>query len=303
MCSLTEKILYISNMEYKFFLNKANVIGVGLGYKIKNGFCYYKECIKIFVTKKIAENKLSDNDLVPKCFKGIETDVNEIGFQSMYSLRDRKRPVTGGYNISPTIGAESGTLGCIVTDGKYYYVLSNNHILASNGKTPINCPIIQPSRKYKGKDPNDIIANLSKYIIIKKSTPTEVEENFVDCAIAKITRRSYISTKITFLGRIKGTKAPRLYEKVQKVGCTTELTQGQISSIGTTIITDIMEEQTLFKNQIITNKMASGGDSGSILLDKNMNAIGLLMSGGSSSNTYNPISAVLDSLNVKIVVG
>src|SRR3712207_7787156 len=33
--TLDEKINYITHNEYNFFLNKPNVVGVGLGYKIK----------------------------------------------------------------------------------------------------------------------------------------------------------------------------------------------------------------------------------------------------------------------------
>src|SRR3712207_9183614 len=80
-------------------------------------------------------------------------------------------------NISPLIGSPSGTLGCLVTDGKFIYLLSNCHVLATNGDSLLDCPILQPGRKYGGNDPEDKIAKLSKYIEPKYITPTSSPEN------------------------------------------------------------------------------------------------------------------------------
>ncbi|KEI15036.1 hypothetical protein [Clostridium haemolyticum] len=299
--SLEKRILYIARCNYNYFFKKANVTGVGLGYKVKNGFHTTQKCIKVFVDIKVSKNNISLHDLIPSYYDGIETDVEQIGISTMCSLKDKVRPVDGGYNISPLIGSPSGTLGCLVTDGKFIYLLSNCHVLATNGDTPLDCPILQPGRKYGGKDPEDKIATLSKYIEPKYITPTSSPENFVDCAIAKVTDLSKVSNKIKFLGNIKGIAPAILGENVQKVGCTTELTKGKIIALGVTITIQRPKGNCIFKNQILTNKMGEKGDSGSILLDSNLNALGLLMSASLSSTGFNPITSVLDSLKVQIV--
>src|SRR3712207_5481193 len=90
-------ISHICNCEYKYFLNKANVVGVGCGYKVKNGFYSNKLCIKVFTTKKLISNELNSQDLVPNLYKEISTDVVESGAFTQYSFINKIRPVIGGY--------------------------------------------------------------------------------------------------------------------------------------------------------------------------------------------------------------
>ncbi|KOC45927.1 hypothetical protein [Clostridium botulinum] len=302
-CSLEDKILYIARCEYNYFLNKPNVVGVGLGYKIKNGFNTFKKCLNIFVANKIPSCYLSCNDMIPSCYRGIPTDVVNTGSFHMQKLTKKIRPVTGGYNIGPANIHDGGTLGCIVTDGRYYHVLTNNHTITLEETLSLNYPILQPSSIYGGKYPEDTIATLSKYIPIKYSTPTHPGINYVDCAMAKITKRSQISTKITFIGRIKGITKPSLGLSVQKVGAETELTKGTITALGATIHFSETKGRSIFINQILTTKISEDGDSGSILLDNNVRAIGMLMSGSKSRSTFNPIETVLNALDVKLVTG
>lgn len=298
---LEEKILYISRCEFSYFLRKCNVVAVGLGYKIKNGFNTYKKCIKVFVTHKLFKNRLSRKDLIPKYYKGIETDVVESGTFLMASLRNKIRPVTGGYDVGPISTDDSGSLGCVVTDGHDYYILGNNHILASENRVPIGTQIVQPSTLYGSKDPSNSIATLSKFIELKPVTATSRPINYVDCAIAKIIDMSLVSNKITFIGNIKNTIPPQLGKKVQKVGAATELTHGNIVAIGVTM--DIPGEvgNMVFSNQIVTSFMGENGDSGGILLDNSRDAIGMLMGVTTSFSSYNPITKILNDLNVNIV--
>ncbi|AYF53457.1 hypothetical protein FDJ70_08100 [Clostridium botulinum] len=300
--TLDNKILYICRYEYKYFLAKSNVIGVGLSYKIKNGNNTHKKCIRVFTRKKLPKNKLSSEDLVPYLYKGIPTDVVEDGFNVNFSLTNKIRPITAGYGISSIQKILVGTFGCLVKDNNLYYILSNNHILAGCNDNPIGTPIVQPSISFGGKYPEDTVANLSRFIPLKIATKTETPENLVDCAIAKIASKSLFSKKVTFLGTINGVTSPVLDLSVQKVGTTSELTYGKITTIGVTRLLKFSNDKHyLFKNQIITTKMGAPGDSGSILFDTNMNAIGMLVSGSDSSTTYNPISTILSSLNVSIV--
>lgn len=300
---LSHKILYICKHEYKFFLSKANVVGVGLSYKITNGFNTLNECIRVFVTKKISKNKLSEKDLIPSFYKSIQTDIVENGSITGLSLTTRVRPIPGGYSISPTQGLFGGTLGCLVFDGSHYYVLSNNHVLASCNVNPLGVPVVQPSRTFGGTAPGDTVAYLSKYIPIQAQTHTHSPENYVDCAMARITDPHIFYTKLALLGAIHDVSSTHLGQFVQKVGCATEVTHGQITTLGATCLTYFNNVPYLFLDQILTTHMASSGDSGSVLLDNNMNVLGLIMSGNSSSTSCTPISYVICQLNVAIVTG
>ncbi|KEI14465.1 hypothetical protein [Clostridium haemolyticum] len=297
-CNLEEKILYIAKCEYSFFLNKNNVLGLGLGQKITNGFNTFKPCITVFVRRKLSLNKISMKDLVPSLYKGVPTDIIESGDITASSLKDKVRPVPCGYNIgSPT--SLGGTLGCLVADARFNYILSCNHILAKNGLEPIGSPIIQPSKTFGGKVSNDTIANLSIFIRLR----TDVD-NRVDCAIAKISNSSYVTKNIALLNSpIKGVTNGKIGMTVQKVGYRTEKTLGKITVLGSTFIMSIDEKPYRFVNQIWTTKMDDKGDSGSVLLDMNKYAVGLLIGSSSQGTLYNPIKKVLNSLNVEIITG
>ncbi|CAG7839604.1 hypothetical protein Z959_12870 [Clostridium novyi B str. ATCC 27606] len=301
--SLEEKIFHITRYKYNYFLNKSNVVGVGLGYKIKNGFNTFKKCLSVFVTNKLPLCNISSNDMVPSYYYGIPTDVINTGTFHLQKLTQKIRPVPGGYDIGPALILEGGTLGCIVTDGKYYHTLTCNHTLTAEESVTVTYPITQPSCVHDGNYPEDIIARISKFIPIKYSTSTDEYINYVDCAMAKITKRSQISTKINFLGRIKGMNKPSLGLNVQKVGASTELTKGTITSVGATVEFNEPQGKCIFVDQIVTNKMSEYGDSGSILLDKNIQAIGMLIGGGSTKSIFNNIENVLNALSVKLVTG
>lgn len=300
--TIDDKIKYICNFEYNYFFNKANVQGIGLGYKVKNGFSSFEKCIKVFVSKKILKEDILKEDLIPTTYKGIKTDVFESGFMIIESLTDKVRPVPGGYNIGPISTDNSGTFGCLVTDSKYYYILSNNHILSYYGKVPLDTLIVQPSTKILTPDPENAIATLSKFIPLQMATTKSEPINYVDCAIAKITKRSQVYTQIAFIGRIKAITNATLGIDVQKVGSITELTYGKVTGLNVRCrIFGKKGEVCIFKNQVITTKMTEGGDSGSILLNMNMEAIGLGMSGSTTTTMFNPIKEVLSALNVQIV--
>src|SRR3712207_3271184 len=89
-CNLEEKIIYIAKCEYSFFLNKNNVLGLGLGQKITNGFNTFKPCITVFVRRKLSLNKISMKDLVPSIYKGVPTDIIESGDITASSLKDKE---------------------------------------------------------------------------------------------------------------------------------------------------------------------------------------------------------------------
>ena len=57
----------------------------------------------------------------------------------------------------------------------------------------------------------------------------------------------------------------------------------------------------LFRHQILTTAMAAGGDSGSLLMDRSLKAVGLLFAGSSRITIYNHIADVEAALGVRPV--
>ena len=58
-------------------------------------------------------------------------------------------------------------------------------------------------------------------------------------------------------------------------------------------------ENGIFEDQILAGAMSQGGDSGSLVLDKDNNAVGLLFAGSNTSTLMNPIQYVLDAFGVE----
>src|SRR5438445_411754 len=56
----------------------------------------------------------------------------------------------------------------------------------------------------------------------------------------------------------------------------------------------------IFREQIVSDLLSKGGDSGSLVVDDARHAVGLLFAGGATTTLINPIAAVASALNVVI---
>ncbi|MBO3441362.1 hypothetical protein [Clostridium haemolyticum] len=296
---LQQNICNICNGDYKYFLNKRNVVGLGLGYKVKNGFYTNQLCVQVFVGKKRTLNELNTNDIIPSIYKGIPTDIKETGYFKACSFNQRKRPVLGGYSVSAN-GSDHiyGTAGCLVTNGVNKFVLGTNHVLVKINELPINFKILQPAYIYGGRSSFDTIATLHKYIPLRFIKGQEQPINLTDCALGLLTKSNIMDSNIALIGKVTCVKNPKLGTRVKKVGATTELTEGTITSINANHTVFYSNGKVaFFKDQILTSNMAMEGDSGSILVDKNNCALGVLFA-AANNTAYNRLTTVLDQLDV-----
>lgn len=219
------------------------------------------------------------------------------------------------------------------------FILSNNHVLANatsgrDGRAGIGDPILQPGAADGGTVDKDKIAVLAKFVPIEMTgrvppclasrsvesainrwlrmsrSPVRVEvvakslenpENLVDAALARPLNPRLIDRKILGLGEVRGSHDAELGLAVRKSGRTTGVTDGEIQVVDATVSIVYSNDLTAtFRDQILTNRMAEGGDSGSLLLDENMNAVGLLFAGSNKSTIYNKITTVLGMLDVSL---
>lgn len=58
-------------------LRLPNVVGVGVGPKVINDNPTSNLAIKVYVSRKLPKEKLSESDLVPERIEGIPTDVEQ----------------------------------------------------------------------------------------------------------------------------------------------------------------------------------------------------------------------------------
>ena len=87
--------------------------------------------------------------------------------------------------------------------------------------------------------------------------------------------------------------------RVIKAGRTTQVTTGRVLAVNAVIAVNYGIGIGVFRHQILTTPMAAGGDSGSLLMDFNLNAIGLLYAGSANITIHNHISDVETALGVR----
>ncbi len=278
-------------------LAKANVVGVGIGEKIKGGLSTGRLCLKIYVEKKIPKKELSKEDLIPQKLSPIETDVEEAGKLIAFSNTGRYRPALGGVSIGH-YKITAGTLGCLVKERKTgkILILSNNHVLANSNHAKKGDAILQPGPYDGGKSSADILAALDRWIEIK----FDKQGNLVDAALARPKRIKQVKPEIILIGIPQGTVKAKLGMFIQKLGRTTGYTTGKIKDIRATVKISYDQKTALFRNQILTTNISQGGDSGSLVLNLKKRAVGLLFAGSEAVTVLNPISEVLKLLDVQL---
>lgn len=279
-----------------------NVSGIGVGYKVTKNKASDEMCIKVFVQKKMSQKDLSKTQVVPKEIDGVKTDVYEVGSISAQAYTAKLRPAKPGYSIGH-YKITAGTFGGIVRDNCYpgrYYILSNNHVLANSNNAAIGDAILQPGRVDGGKNPRDKVATLTKFVPIKFGSG---QYNLVDAAIARPLNSALIMGSIYRLGIPKGTQEATLNMDVIKTGRTTRTTANRVIAIDATVAVNFGGGNVAyFKNQFMTNDMSNGGDSGSLLLNRDTRkAVGLLFAGSSTVTIFNNIHNVMMALNVDLL--
>lgn len=231
--------------------------------------------------------------------------------------RRRRRPLRIGSSISDVQDEfiSAGTLGCFVvrrTAPYYIGALTNNHVIANENGNPIGSTVVQPGTLDDETPAGSQVGELGKVIKLRKQGA-----NFIDAAIADIHDEIEIETRrIGNLGNVRGlgnTAGLGEHATVYKVGRTTGQTKGRITAFD---VDNVRVEYDLgelrFDNQIEiegtgSRAFSDSGDSGSLIVDGDLRAIGLLFAGGEEGGsngkglTYaNPLGTVLDTLNVDL---
>jgi hypothetical protein len=301
-----------------------NVVGVGIGEKLVNDRPTGVRCLKFLVRAKYPESQMSDRHLLPKAVDGIPTDVEEVGLfrkfplktsrrrrravpaaEAMPNPRVRMRPAQPGCSIGFRDPGDqfvmAGTFGALVTDGDHTSLLSNNHVLADEGRLPAGAPIFQPGLLDGGNPDTDQIAELTRFEPLQAGAP-----NKVDCAMARALRLSLVSNAILFIGPPAGVAPAADDMVVHKFGRTTGYRAGRITSIDTDVTVTYETGNYTFEGQIIIvglndQPFSDAGDSGSLILERaTQKAVALLFAGSSTHTIANHIEDVLQAMQVTL---
>jgi hypothetical protein len=313
---MSEKLEEVRDKASKELLNKSGVSGTGIGKKYINGIPTEEDAILVFVQKKINPNTIRrqgvDEDIVPDEIDGIPTDVIEVGEITLQAagFRNKVRPIKPGYSISHG-NVTAGTIGGLFRDGDGDVVaLSNFHVLANDGKAKPGDIIYQPGTadtranlKFNGwskpYDKHSYIGTLKRFNPLNSNGKHDH-----DSAIAKIhpelVKGGYIDDIYPQLGRpLTGFANAAVGETVYKCGRTTGFTTGRIIGHNAEFKISYGFGMCTFKGITLTHAMSKGGDSGSIGLNKDMKAFGLLFAGSRKVTLYNPIGPVVRYYGLK----
>ncbi len=240
--------------------------------------------------------------------------VGEIGIREGPWYRSKLRPLRAGGSVGH-FSITAGTIGAFASDRKSgkTVILSNNHVLANENRGKTRDHILQPGHFDRGRQPGDTVAFLERWVELRRDS-----NNIVDVATARLKRGlSCDPADYGELGRFAGLRSDPITGQiaVAKIGRTTGVTRGQVTAVEVDNVVVSFDLGSLaFDNQIEIEStgdgaFSSGGDSGSLILDNQMRACGLLFAGSETGGrngrglTYaNPIADVLDSLEIDLPV-
>jgi hypothetical protein len=289
------------------------VQGLGIGDKEVDGKATEELALRVYVDRKKPKSRVKNP--VPKSVDFPEigevfTDVIEIGRVGVETFSGRVRPAMPGCSIGHESEPSAGTFGCLVTKkakGKGYYILSNSHVIAVDGRAEVGDRILQPGRPDGGRPGIDDIATLAFAANLNFSRSGY--PNLVDAAIARVRANRHVNPRIRLIARTPtgvGRKIKRGM-RVHKIGRTSDYTCG--------IVLDVHHKTRLpyryghqgrkrlagFRDQVLCSRFTSAGDSGSLVLNPQHRVVGLHFAGSESASIFNKIENVLRILDVEIV--
>lgn len=217
----------------------------------------------------------------------------------------QRRPLEPGCQVQMVGKNFVGTGGCFVKDAHgILYFLSNSHVLADEGRASPGHIIGQPW----GDSP---IGVLTRFVPMSGTVP-----NLVDAAIARLNPAigAVLGWTSAINGAIRGVRAvvpEDLGREVAKVGRTTGAQRGRITAVEVDGLPVAYDSGVIrFNDQVevsggIATDFSAGGDSGSLIVTADGDAIALLFAGGRDSTgqdqTYaNRLSVVLEQLGVTL---
>lgn len=325
---------------------KIHAIGIG---KIVTG----EYCIQIFINDS-NENlfEMRPNEQIPSVYKNIPLILVMMPQASLLStenhfenfsmeeyrklIRDKQDVIIGGISgANANLDGSSGTIGYFCRKKSFFprrsdvYLLSNSHVFADLRRMNVEAHdfILQPS---PGEGANSRpIAELTHLSHLKFDNDVK-DANYIDVAIAKLFRGQTHKFLLPFIGEIKRFVEKEdfeLGEKSQKFGRTTGYTSGNLFSVSLDIWIkyDRTGKEAFFADQFLIEtdktqypKFVDKGDSGSLLVDGENNAVGLIFAGANGKidlkdskqnaqivvNNYgvaNPISDVMKQMKIELV--
>ena len=218
----------------------------------------------------------------------------------------RMRPCRGGFSCghlpvrlpNGDLRVQAGTFGGNARIGNNYgFILSNLHVLSDDIFNPTRgALILQQGALDGGRDPDDIIAELERWV--------PIEDSNVDCALARARDAGDLLREVEGIGTPTRMANCKHGDRVRKSGRTSGLTRGRILSTNAFARVEYRDGQFVsFDGQIATDCRILGGDSGSLLWSENeLTVVGLVFANEMRGDEFiqgyaNPILRVLEGIS------
>jgi hypothetical protein len=272
-------LLSAKKMIEGIFLKRNDIIGVGVDEITKT--------IKVYINCE----ETCDTDSIPGTIGGYPVEIIPIGAFTPLSDGGYRtlqfRPVVGGISAAHA-SVSAGTIGAVIRNRitGQKLILSNNHVFANtssdtNGYASEGDPILQPGRADGGLFGTDEVATLYRWVPFH-----DTKMNLVDAALALPLYQEdvvmYILTDHNLnVFPVKGVTPVTSALKVKKYSRTSDMDWGTVIDWNFSVGVDYKDGVTrYFQDQLLVQIQTQGGDSGSLLLDENDNAVGLIFAGG-----------------------
>ena len=292
--------------RHRRWVRSQSVVGFGVGHRQVGGNLTRDLALRVYVRKKKPASrcriKVPSTIQVPGLGK-LDTDVIELGTLRLLADRTHKiRPAPGGCAIG--WGLTTGTMGLVLQKNGQpgLYLLSNSHVIANSGLLDVGDPVYQPAPVH-GSVERSPLASLAESVPLLFSR--QGWPNKVDAAIARLVRSNAGSKAIMGIGEVRSLGVPKRGMTVRKSGYATDLTYGQIIDIHFRGAPEDYPTDNYgsigragFKDQILVTRFSAKGDSGSLVVDEDNRAIGLLFAGSDKGSVCNKISNVFQLLDL-----
>jgi hypothetical protein len=234
--------------------------------------------------------------------------------------QDRQRPLCPGVQLqnwdadarAGVLASERmvvGSLGMVLERNGERLLLSNNHVLAGQNRGQLGDRIAQPGGLQLRE--SEVVARLERFVPLQPSpsgahpTRGNVIWNRVDAAVARLSPG--IDFEHGFLAahsvpRPHGYARPKIGERVFKIGRTSGLRWGVITSIAARVgpIPYAIGECWFSGSFVIEGEggrpFSEGGDSGAIVVRRTGEVVGLIYAGNGVETYACPITDVLTAL-------
>jgi hypothetical protein len=203
---------------------RADVSGIDIGFRIRDGRQRPDVCIRIHVREKFDVSRLTKRELFPKTIRGVPIDVIQAVYERHDSFDPARQtavePVQPGVSIGALDGP-TGTLGLILEDvvDNARVLLSAGHVFAPSEQASPGDPVLQPGRA-DGGVLQDTVGALHRL------------DEATDSAVAAAFGARVFSTQI--LGAtyaVPGLRYPQLGDILEKSGRSTGMSQGRVDGI------------------------------------------------------------------------